>query len=148
MEMPIFSLKEEFDIFYEVLLSLQNYFLKIKISLNNADDEEEIEDLLSALYSTFVLRSISEKVSSFISNLPTLPKYGYYYKDYSKSAYVSVTSEESKDSKFVFVQFKTKDKPFDTVYCNKIDDNYHVISEGIELYYNKCDFDLQFLHLG
>jgi len=62
--------------------------------------------------------------------------------------YIKVITKSHEDENLAFVQLKSKESAFDTVYCSKLDSSYGVIAEGIEAPLEKCEFQLQFIHLG
>jgi len=128
------------SIFRDASLSLVNTLGKVGIDLKNDDVLENYEDVFVSLFKCVVIDEIEEKLENSEPPLLPLPKYGYFYNDYSKNSFISVKSKDYENYQLAFVYLKTIKKPFDTIYCNSIDSNGKVSQEGIEIPYSSCKF--------
>lgn len=129
--------------FHNALVALVPVFESAKIPWKNDEQFDDFEGIAESLYQWFVTYKAENIVNQLQHINFTFANYGFFYKNYSKMSYIEVNSEENKNSNLVFLFFKTNKKPFDTIYCNKINRYGIVEEEGIEVKFENITFVLK-----
>ncbi len=129
--------------FHDALTALVPVFESAKIEWKDEDQFDDFEGIAESLYKWFVIYKAENIVSQLQHINFSVPNYGFFYKNYSKMSYIEVNTAKNMNSDLVFLFFKTKKKPFDTMYCNKINRAGIVEEEGIEIPYKDCIFMLK-----
>jgi len=129
--------------FHDSLLALIPVFENAKIEWKDEEQFDDFEGIAESLYKWFVAYKAENIISQFQHVNFTIPNYGFFYKNYSKMIFIEVDTLENRNSNLVFMFFKTKKKPFDTIYCNKINRFGIVEEEGIEVPFKDAIFMLK-----
>lgn len=143
MEIEKLKMNETVQLFKDAAEALLPYIAKCGLDYLSEDDAEELDELFAELFNTLVFTAMKRNISEIDFDLINLPKYGFYYKNYKGSAFISVNSSSVKtEGTLVLVQITSKKALFDTVYCNEIGEDGLVVNDGIEVPYTDCEFDL------
>lgn len=132
--------------FRSALLALLPSIEKSGITWQRLDEFDVFDGICESLFELLVL----PKIETFMLNkhhfIPSMPKYGLFYKDYSKNSYIEVLPNkvESSGAIYTFVLFKSKTAPFDTVLCNLIDQKGNVIKRDIEFNFDELTFRFRY----
>ncbi|MGQ9819373.1 MAG: hypothetical protein ACUVQ1_05550 [Candidatus Kapaibacteriales bacterium] len=132
--------------FRGALLALLPNLEKSGITWQKLDELDVFDNICESLFELIVL----PKIETFMLNkhhfVPSLPKYGLFYKDYSKSSYIEALPfrNEPSGTIYTFVLFKSKSAPFDTVLCNLIDQKGSIIQRDIELNFDELTFRFRY----
>ncbi|MCX7909077.1 MAG: hypothetical protein N2560_06135 [Ignavibacteria bacterium] len=134
------------NIFRESLLSLIPVFEKINIDWKQLQEIDLFDNVTETLFQIIVLPKIENYMVKKHNFLPPMPKYGFFYKDYSKTSFIEVlpNNVEYTSGIYVFVMFASKQEPFDTVVCNVIDEKGNVMKRNIEIPYDDVLFRFQY----
>ena len=125
----------------DTLITLAGSFGKIDIPWNDTEEYEYWEDIASSIYDGVVTYTLEKYFSDGQNFDQRMTKYAFYYKDYSNKSFLKVAGKDKEDfDHLVFICFKTKDKPFDTVVCNKINSYGKINEEGIEFPFEEAKF--------
>ncbi|MFN3307399.1 MAG: hypothetical protein ACK42Z_09490 [Candidatus Kapaibacteriota bacterium] len=113
-----------------------------QISLEELRENDLFDNIAESLFQIIVLSKIENHIKSKYNFLPPIPKYGFFYKDYAKTSFFEVlpTHVDYVSGTYVFVMLSSKEKPFDTVICNLIDNNGKVLKRNIEIPFEKVEF--------
>jgi len=133
-------------IFREAILSLVPVLEKAKIPWDQLQEIDLFDDVCESLFQIIVQPKIENYFLKKQSDVPPLPKYGFFYKDYTKTGYIEVIPEkvEYTSGIYVFVLFDSKKQPFDTVVCNLIDEKGNVLKRDVEIPYNEVSFRFRY----
>lgn len=132
--------------FRDALLALLPQLQKANITWKQLEDIDIFDGVCESLFQMMVLPKIEAYMNKKHNFVPPLPKYGFFYKDYSKSSYIEVIPERGEYSGeiYVFVYFKSVNSPFDYVVCNIIDDKGNVLRRDVEISYDDAIFRFRF----
>lgn len=135
------------DNFREALLALLPIFERANITWEKLQEIDLFDNITESLFQMIVLPKIENHMKNKHNFLPQMPKYGFLYKDYSKTSFIEVlpSNLEYKSGIYVFVMFNSKQKPFDTVVCNMIDEKGNVLKRNIEIPYEDVFFRYRYL---
>ncbi len=134
------------NLFREAILSLLPVLEKANIKWNQLNEIDLFDDVCESLFQIIVLPKIENYLLNKHNTSPPLPKYGFFYKDYSKTSYIEILPEkvEYTSGIYVFVIFSSKKEPFDTVVCNVIDEKGNVLKRDVEIPYNEVIFRFRY----
>lgn len=131
--------------FRDSLVALLTTFEEANIGWRNEEQDEEFESIVEALFNGIVLAKLEKKIIEKDGIPPSLPKYGFYHKDYKDKSFVEIiTGEEKKSGFYVFNFISTDQRPFDTINCVKIDKEGKVIEKDIAFDYADLAFKFQY----
>jgi hypothetical protein len=134
------------NIFRDALLALIPFIEKANVSWEQLKEIDLFDNVTESLFQIIVLPKIENYMKHKHQILPPMPKYGFYYKDYSKTSFIEVlpSNLEHTSGTYVFVMFNSVKSPFDTVVCNVIDEKGNVMKRNIEIPYDDVLFRFQY----
>jgi hypothetical protein len=138
----ILSIKKLMDLFRESLESLIPSLEKAQITWDTFEDYEEIETISESLFDLIVRYQLNDYIKTKYNKELTLPNYGFYNKNYAGFDCIEVKTEDSED-RYVFVLVESKNGAFDTVMCDKVDDDGNIISRENEFIWDNVNFVLK-----
>ncbi len=132
--------------FREALLALLPWLEKSGIGWKELENYDIFDSICESLLELIVLPKIEAFMEKKYQFVPPLPKYGFFYKDYSKTSYIEVIPEKVEFTKgiYTFVYFKSENEPFDIVVSNIIDEKGNVIRRDYEIPYDECTFRFRY----
>lgn len=125
--------------FKNALVALVPIFEDAKIIWKD-EPYDDFEGIAESLFDWLVKYKAENIINQSQHINLVFPNYGFFYKNYSKMSYIEVDSDDNRNSNLVFVYLTTKNKPFDTIYCNKINRYGIVEEEGIEIPFDSSYF--------
>ncbi len=134
------------NLFRDSLLALVPILEKSNIEWKQLQEIDMFDNVVESLFQIIVLPKIENYLSKKHNFLPPMPKYGYFYKDYSKTSFIEVlpNNVEHTSGIYIFVMFNSIKEPFDTVVCNVVDEKGIVIKRNIEIPYDDVLFRFQY----
>lgn len=134
------------NLFRESLLALLPVLEKSNITWKQLQEIDLFDNVIESLFQIIVLPKIENYMTKKHNFLPPMPKYGFLYKDYSKTSFIEVlpNNVEHTSGIYVFVMFTSKEEPFDTVVCSVIDEKGNVLKRNIEIPYNDVLFRFRY----
>ena len=133
------SINKLMGLFHDTLLSIADPLEQASISWDSYEDYEEIETISESLFNLIVKYQLENYVKTKYSKELNIPQYGFYHKNYKGYDAIEVKTIDSED-KYVFVLFESKNGRFDTVMCDKIDEEGNIISRENEFLFDEVDF--------
>jgi hypothetical protein len=132
------------DNFRSALLALIPYLESAGIEWKNSESNEDLDEVAESLFNSLIVHRLEKVIEDKFKVLPQLPKYGFNYSDYSKMSFIEVKDKSEKNEhQFIFCYLDTKEKPFDTVVCNKINTTGKVLERGLRMKYDESTFVFQ-----
>ncbi len=138
----ILSIKKLMDLFRESLDSITPSLEQAQITWDTFDEYEEIETISESLFDLIVRYQLNEYIKTKYSKDLNLPQYGFFIKNYSGFDCIEVKTEDTED-RYVFVLVESKNGPFDTVMCDKVDEKGNIISRENEFLWDEVNFVLK-----
>ncbi|ROL55693.1 hypothetical protein D9V84_10925 [Bacteroidetes/Chlorobi group bacterium Naka2016] len=134
------------NLFRESLLALIPVLEKANLKWEQLQEIDLFDNITETLFQLIVLPKIENYMTKKHNFLPPMPKYGFFYKDYSKTSFIEVlpNNVEHTSGTYVFVMFNSVQEPFDTVVCNVIDEKGNVMKRNIEIPYADVLFRYQY----
>lgn len=132
--------------FRDALIALLPFLEKGGITWQKLNDLDVFDGVCESLFELLVLLKIEIFMERKHNFTPPLPRYGMFYKDYSKSSYIEVLTDKtnSQGRFYTFVMLKSTSNPFDTVLCNLIDESGNVIQRDVELKFADVNFRFRY----
>ncbi|MGB9770448.1 MAG: hypothetical protein ACPLX7_00535 [Candidatus Kapaibacteriota bacterium] len=134
------------NLFREALLALIPIMEKANVNWKQLQEMDLFDLVTETLFQLIVLPKIENYMTKKHNISPPMPKYGFFYKDYSKTSFIEVlpNNVEHTSGIYVFVMFNSVQEPFDTVVCNVIDEKGNVIKRNVEIPYDDVLFRFQY----
>lgn len=136
------SINKLMELFHDTLLSVAEPLEQAAITWDSYENFEEIETISESLFNLIIKYQLANYVKSKYSYEPNIPQYGFYHKNYKNFDAIEVKTADTDDN-YVFVLFESKNAPFDTVMCDKIDNEGNIISRENEFLFDAVDFVLK-----
>ncbi len=138
----ILSINKLMNLYRESLTSISPALEQAQVTWDVFDDFEEIETISESLFNLIVKYQLEQFITAKYSSKLKLPPYGFYLKNYRDLDYIEVKTEDE-DSQYVLVLVESKQEAFDTVMCDRIDENGNIVSRENEFLWNDVDFVLK-----
>lgn len=135
---------DSFDLFKSALSALVPVFQKTDIKWHQLEEHDEFFEFSDALFRIFVVKSLEIFADNNAIEIKEFVKYGFYHKILSDKSYISVQPKDSDSNEYAFNYLGSKDKPFDTVYCFKLDSSGKVIEQNISFLLDEVRFSFKF----
>ncbi len=135
------SINKLIGVFQDALIGMVEPLEKASITWESYEDFEEIESISESLFNLLVKYQLEDYIQSKYSFEIKIPQYGFYHKNYEAYHPIQVNVEGSED-RYIFVLFESKNGPFDTVMCDKVDEKGNIISRENEFLVENVDFML------
>jgi hypothetical protein len=130
--------------YHDSLKSLVNVFDATRIPWRDDDQFDSFDGIAESLYYWIVIHRLENYIRDKFNISPTIAKYNFFYKDYSKIGFLEVDlGSDDVLGQEVFNRFGTKAEPFDMVVCDRIDHSGNVIKRGLEYEFDKIKFRYQ-----
>ena len=135
---------DSFDLFKSALSALVPVFQKTDIKWHQLEEHDEFFEFSDALFRIFVVKPIENFAENNDIEFKEFVKYGFYHKVLSDKSYISVQANNADSHDYAFNYLGSKDKPFDTVYCFKLDKAGKVIEQNISFLLEEVKFSFKF----
>lgn len=132
------------ELFRSSLTALVPVFQKTDLKWDMLENHDEFFTLSESLFKMIVVSKFEAIAESKNTECKPFSNYGYYHKSMQDLNFIEVTSEEAPNAILVFNFISSKDKPFDTIYCNRIDKNNNVLDKDIAISYDSASFSFKF----
>ncbi len=127
--------------FREALTLIIPVMERSKIGWREEDQGDSFDGIAESLYNWFVINNIENYIREKYKKVPSISKYNFFYKDYSKIGFIEVThGGEDPLGYHVFTSLVTHSTPFDTVVCDKIDKMGQVLGKNVEFNFDDVKF--------
>lgn len=127
--------------FRDALISITPIMERSKIGWRDNDQGDAFDGIAESTYNWFVINNLENFIREKYKKTPTIPKYNFYYKDYSKISFIEVSKGgEDPLGYHIFSSLRTEKSPFDTVVCDKIDKSGQVLSKNVDLNFEEVKF--------
>lgn len=136
---------ELMGLFRSALTALVPVFQKTDLKWNLLEEHDEFFSLSESLFKMIVIDKLEKTADEKNLEIAEFANYGYHYKNMKGLNYISVESNQYPNANLVFNFISSKDKPFDVVYCNRIDNNGNVLDKDLPLEFEAAVFKFKFL---
>ena len=138
----ILSINKLMNVFQDSLEAMVPSLEKAQINWESFEDFEEIETICESLFNLIIKNQLEQYIQSKYSKELKMPPYGFYLKNYGEYDCIEVRTDNPED-RYVFVLIESKQGPFDTVMCDKIDEKGNIISRENEFLWENVEFVLK-----
>ncbi len=138
------QVRELMDLFRSGLSALVPIFQKTDLKWNMLEDNDEFFSLSESLFKMIVVSKLEAIAEEKNKECKQFSNYGFHHKSMLGLNYIEVYSDEAPNALLVFNFISSKDKPFDTIYCNRIDKNNNVLDKDIAISYDSADFGFRY----
>ncbi len=132
-------------LFRSALTALVPVFQKTDLKWNMLEDNDEFFTLSESLFKMLVVEKLERTAEEKNVELAEFANYGYHHKNMKDLNYIQVESEQYPNANLVFNFISSKDKPFDVIYCNRIDNNGKVLDKDLPVEFDSAVFRFKFL---
>ena len=135
--------------FRDSLIALIPTMETSRIAWKDKEQSESFDGITENLFQWFVVNNLENMIRDKYQKELSIAKYNYFYKDYSKFSFIDVVHQTEDPLAFqVLVSLGTKEKPFDTVFCDRIDQMGKIIKRSLEYNIDEVSFRFQFRKVG
>ncbi len=127
--------------FRDALISILPIMERSKIGWRDQEQSDSFDGIAENLFNWFVISNLESFIRDKYKKVPSIAKYNFYYKDYSKISFIEVTKGgEDPIGYHIFTSVRTDKSTFDTVVCDKIDKTGQVIGKNVEMNFEEVKF--------
>lgn len=135
----ILSITKLMTLYKESIMSLVPELEKTGLLWNSFEDNEDIEAICESLFNLIVRSKLSAFINDKYSITPNITKYAFYYKNYHNLDCIEV-SLQAENQRLVFLMLKSVNGPFDTVICDRINENNDIIEREVAIPWVGAEF--------
>lgn len=140
----ILSITKLMSLYKESLLSLVPELEKTGLLWNSFEENEDIEAICESLFNLIVRNKLSSFITDKYSITPNITKYAFHYKNYHKLDCIEV-SLEAANHRLVFLMVQSVNGPFDTVICDRINENNDIIEREVSIPWDSAEFIFRYV---
>jgi hypothetical protein len=135
----VLSINKLMNLFHGTLVTLAGELEKAQLTWQSFNDNDEIDSIAESLFNLIIKNNLETYAGDKYKLDLSLPKYAFYLKEYPKMSFIEVENK-SLELHTVFVMLSSKNAPFDTVLCNRVDTHGNIVDRDFEVEFEGSNF--------
>lgn len=132
------------NLFRTALASLVPVFQKTEIKWNMLDTNDDFYSLAESLYKMIVVNKFETIADARNLDTKEFANYGFHHKSMKDLNYIEVSAPEYPNCILSFDYIASKNKPFDVIYCHRLDKQGIILDRDLELLFETAEFGFKF----
>jgi hypothetical protein len=135
---------EQMNLFRNALLALIPILQQTEAKWDVLENYDDFYSISESLFKLIVINFFEAEAEAKNVESNEFSNYAFYHKTYKHLNHIRVTSPDYPNTLLAFNFMTSREKPFDTMYCNRLDGNGALLDRDLVVDFETASFSFKF----